>query len=320
MNDPHDDRVFGLLYVSEKRTSHANLKAHHDPVDTYLSCAVTCSAFYRAQAKRLVVLTNARERLLDRCKRLNIENRVDLQPHKFRLQVPHGIPFYEAHFKLDLLDAFGSGEYGPCITLVDLDTVALRPIRAASGLGLVNLGAEALGAAPEDILRRDISRLSKVGVSEVFWFGGEFLSGSADLFRLLSANIKKIWPQYLGDLKTFHHIGDEMLINAAVPKLLAEGVKIDDFAGSGDVTRWWSSRTVAPQVPFCQIAGSAVLHLPGDKPFLAAWRTVKSPQPEAFLREYKKYVQTRIALRRMASTFDKILSRKRRNWFVPSLV
>lgn len=317
MSDPCLSVAYALMYVRDRGKSvHANLPTRHEALDVYLRCAAACSASFQAQQAKLVVVTNAVNRLCDRAARLGIGEGLDLREHVFSLQVPQDLRFYEAHYKLDLFDAFGRGDFGVHPTLVDLDTVLLRPLRLPKGLGLYDIHEQVVSAYGEAKVRDDLERLSGAPIGDIHWYGGEFISGSSHVFRELSASIKRVWPKYLDVNKSLHHIGDEMLLNAALPMLVRSGLRIDDFGNSGDIARWWSARTLSKQRALMQVKSAALLHLPADKPFLAGWAEGSDPW-QNFFSHYRAYARRRITMRHAANLLD--LVRGRQRLFVPSI-
>jgi len=286
-------------------------------VDIYLRCAATCRTSFRAQGADLVVVTNAASKLRERCERLGLIEQIQLREHRFHLEVPEDLKFFEAHYKLDLFDAFGRGEFGANPTLVDLDTVLLRPLRAPAGLGLYDITSHVVPAYSEGRIRKDLQNLAAVTVETVRWFGGEFISAAADTYRRLSTNVRRLWPRYLDIAKSLHHVGDEMVVNAALQPLMQDGFEPDDFGTSGDVSRWWSARTLSKLDALGQVKGTALLHLPADKKFLAHRRLSEDHFTDRFFTCYVPYARRRIAVRKAASVVDRIRGKSR--LFVPML-
>ena len=128
-----EPRYFGLLHVDRANNYDVNLRksggtaAAKDPIDIYLRCAANCASSARAAGLNFAVITNQADFLSDRARLLGFEPPA-LVEHRFERVLPTGIPFYSAHFKLEVLAAFGSGKWGPISALVDLDTVFLKPL------------------------------------------------------------------------------------------------------------------------------------------------------------------------------------------------
>lgn len=225
---------------------------------------------------------------------------------EFSLQVPQGIPFYSAHFKLDLFRAFGSGEFGRDVGLVDLDTVLLRGLPKCGALGVYDISDQVLPIYEQSRIAADVRKISGKSIPEARWYGGEFVVGSAGMFRTISSYIEAFWGNYIQNVGTLAHIGDEMIMSAALNCARLDGVSLVDYGRDGSVARWWTSRTRHRQPPFDAVKGSALLHLPADKIFLA--RQAQNPfDSEIFLKKFRPYVRRKCLSRRILHLSEALL-------------
>ena len=115
------------FFIAGYQESHANLKAKAgDPLDVYLLCAALCAASLASSGGTFSLVTNNASRLRAKCAALGIA-KLEIIEFQFVWEVPEGIPFYSAHFKLELIEALGTGRFGESAALVDVDTVLWRP-------------------------------------------------------------------------------------------------------------------------------------------------------------------------------------------------
>jgi hypothetical protein len=148
------------------------------------------------------------------------------------------------------------------------------------------------------------------------WLGGEFLFGTANSFRRLSAVIAEIWPTYLENVQSPHHVGDAMLISTAATRAELASLAVLDGGKLGVIARWCSSRTRHRQPAFADIKSCSILRFPSDKEFLAAWPT-RPFHPSAFMSAFEKAVGKKLLARRIANTVQTLLLREPK--YVPTL-
>src|SRR5262245_19076090 len=94
-------KYYGLLYIDEACNRNTNLGDGGDPVDVYLRCASLCAKAFRSAGGSFCLVTNDAGEIQRRQERLQLGD-LPIVNFEFLLQVPQGIPFYLAHFKLDL--------------------------------------------------------------------------------------------------------------------------------------------------------------------------------------------------------------------------
>lgn len=298
-------KYYGLLYIDEARNRNTNLGAGGDPVDIYLSCACLCAKTFRTAGASFCLVTNDARAIRGRLEQLELSG-LPVISYDFLLGVPQGIPFYSAHFKLDLFRGFGSGEFGSNVGLVDLDTVLLGTLPQCSSLGVYDISEQVLPIHEQSRIVADIGRISGKSIPEARWYGGEFVTGSASMFRAISSYVEMFWENYIQSIGSLVHIGDEMIMSAALNCMRLDGISLVDFGKDGSVVRWWSSRTRHQQPPFDAIKGAALLHLPGDKPFLAK-QVHNSFDREAFLNKLRPYVRRRCLARKVLHLAEGLL-------------
>jgi hypothetical protein len=222
--------------------------------------------------------------------------------YQFDRDVPKDLKFYSAHFKLDLIRAFGSGAFGDQVGLVDIDTVLIRPfpewVYRAEGLLAYDIGAQVFPEYGRDRILRDLQFVAGRSLNSPIWYGGEFLLGKASAFRRLAQYIELCWPTYRDNVKELHHLGDEMIISAALAMARENGELIQNAGSTGLVSRWWSARTGFVQKSWRAASDVCVVHLPADKVFLAAQSNLRFA-PESFLKSYEIHAGRKIFIRKL---------------------
>src|SRR5262249_41181652 len=132
------------------------------------------------------------------------------------------IQFRSAHFKLELYGCLGSGQFGDHVGVIDTDCVMTKPIDfPLLSPGLImnyDITDHIVSEYGRDRMRLALERVSGTRLSKYSWFGGEFLYGHAESFRILTDAVMQLWPRYLQHIGGLLHVGDEMVLAASVPK------------------------------------------------------------------------------------------------------
>jgi hypothetical protein len=311
----HSDlSVYGLLYVDPRDNRHVNISSRRNSIDVYLRCAANCSRSLRRQGTAFKVITNNKKLLTEHLARLEISD-LEIAEHQFTLAVPPGIPFYSAHFKLELYDAFATGAFGEYVALIDIDTLSLRRLPAAEDLAVYDISDQVFPRYGRDVVIRDLEIVAGQPLTSGRWYGGEFLMGYSSQFGRLASFIDFCWPRYLKNIATVHHLGDEMVLSAAL-NLYSQKGRLDDYGAAGNVARWWSSRTYNKQAPFSDVRDTALLHLPADKLFLAR-SNPGQVAAQALLDAYRKYASRKLLIRSIIPSPDLFGSHRKK--FMPRL-
>lgn len=308
-------KYYGLLYVDEVRNRNTNLAWRGDPVDIYLSCACLCAKTFRSAGESFCLVTNSAREVQRRLDDLELSD-LPVVTYPFSLPVPEGLPFYSAHFKLDLFRAFGLGDFGDHVGFVDLDTVLLKRLPTCSALGVYDISDQVLPVHDRARIIADIKKISGRLISDARWYGGEFVTGSAGMFRIISSHVETFWETYIQNVSSLGHVGDEMVLSAAINFARHDGVPITDYGMNCLVARWWSARTRHEQPPFDAVKKAALLHLPADKTFLA--RQAQYPfDRDSFLTKFRPYVRRKCLSRRILHFSQALLPRPKQ--FLPRL-
>lgn len=311
---------YTLLYIDEKHKSHVNMGASvENPIDVYIKCGINLSNSFRAvQGQGVSIITNNQEFLKQKI--FEFGGDVNVIQVDFDRGVPENINFFAAHFKLDVIQAFGRGEFGEWVGLIDIDTVLIRPFpldfkeRSRNELFVYEITGSVTSEYGENVIVSDLKEIGADNIQKPVWYGGEFIAGNAEAFRILGGEVDAIWPHYVKAHHKLHHSGDEIVVTAALHNLQSRGALLvagDVHAGTPFVSRWWTARTGSVQPRFSKAAAAALLHLPSDKPFLA--KIAKEPfTAHSFLETYKRYAAQKLLFRRLANPFLCLIKRKRR--------
>lgn len=268
-------RLYGLLHLAESETTAANvtLRGFDDQVRVYALNALGLSRSLRAQGVDFTLLTNDSARVMSGLGEGAGEMVVEEIP--FRVEIPSGITFYSAHFKLDVyshLARLPHGYVGYC----DLDVVCLRAVPPAL-VELMRAGTPAcyditdqvVPAHGADRVSADLALLTG-GRTSGRWTGGEFIAGPPSFFARLVRTAEEVWPVYREVYPSLHHVSDEALVSPAIEIMRTEGVDIADAGALDIVGRYWNLPVRHPQPPLSTFANDFLLHLPADKRYLAS--------------------------------------------------
>lgn len=124
----------------------------------------------------------------------------------------------------------------------------------------------------------------------------------------LARDVRRLWPVYVANHATLHHVGDEIVVTAALAAVPADDRTIADAGCTGGIVRWWSARTLSAQPALADVLGRSLFHPPADKAFLAA----QASQPfdsGVFLDRYRHHVRRKLLVRRAVAPLRRMLRR-----------
>lgn len=263
-----------------------------EQIRLYLDCAKQLHRSLAAEGLDLVVLTNDKAAL----QAVNTDNyAIAIQELRFQLEVPSGIKFYSAHFKLEVFSYLASLP-NAYVGLLDSDMLCVNKLPEAFKTAvqkqiplyydITDQMTPAFGAAN---IKRDKEILSgepSVGL----WAGGEFIAGPPRFFARLFAEVEKIKERYYQQATTLVHQGDEMLTAVAIENMKTAGdFALLDAGSLSVVARYWSYVPLHVQKPVEGYADHFLLHLPSDKKFIARLQPDEL-KGAAFFRKYKRHI------------------------------
>jgi hypothetical protein len=303
---------YGLLFVDDSQKRHENIRGTGDAFDIYLRCGVLCARSIAYHGYRFVLVTNDRRRVESRIQRLGL-GELDILEQEFLLRVPENLQFRTAHFKLELFRLFASGSFGEHVGIVDLDCVMTARINfpplPPGTILAYDITEQIAEEYAQGKVRSDLERVSGRQLSEYRWFGGEFLFGHAESFYKLWSAVSRIWPRYLELTSELHHVGDEMLIAAAV---VDTELEVLDAGALEFIGRWWSARTNFKQMSFDAVARRCILHLPADKRVLAK-SACSEFCPSNFMERYRRAARGKLFRRRVFNASAILVGRRRKH-------
>jgi hypothetical protein len=284
--------LYGLLHLDEKPHIAMNLRTRDfdEQISIFIGNATNLSDTLRSQGLSFTLLTNRKDVVDEHVQPGQFNLQVEEIP--FITEVPGGIPFYSAHFKLDAfryLSTLSSGYVGLC----DLDMVCLNGFPAClhnivkAKLPLFyDISDQVIPAYGHEVIIKDLKLIHGIE-GEGRWYGGEYISGSPEFFGSLVKEIESVYPNYIAHISTLHHVGNETFTTAGLELLRRKGMYYMGDAGTlGIVGRYWSIKTLHPQKSFEYFQHCFLLHLPADKKFLAEIATRGGITRDEFLRMY----------------------------------
>lgn len=298
-------KVYGMFYAPENNEAHVNLHAK-DPITVYVQNAVTMALSAVAAGMDFTLVTNDPDRLARIAKDIPGHEALVLQHYDFKLEVPRGINFQSAHYKLELLQAFGTGAFGEYCAMVDIDAVLLRPLilPEPDQIYFYDISPQHFGLSVPAKAQADLDLVSGEKILNPRWFGGEFKAGPARLFKALGEEIAEMWPRYQDVARQMYHTGEEMVLSAAVNRMIQKGLPVRDAGEEKMVARWWSLRTKNRIGTWQDAADCALFHLPACKEFLA--REYQPFETTRFLGEHRNWARKRLPRELVKVVSDRI--------------
>lgn len=315
-------KLYSMLYVHDNNKKNINLKKDSEKsLDVYINCGRLIAKSLKDSCVSYAIITNEVDLISARVEALG--GGVEVLNGDFYRKVPADVNFYSAHYKLDVIKSFGEGNFGENIGLIDLDMVVLNSDKleeslcnVESGLLVYDITEQVEPSVGRLTIIESLEKLGCIIDNKLNWYGGEFIYGNKELFSRLSKKIEKYWEKYKNCYRELHHVGDEMVVTAALIDLKQEKVKLIDIGKSSEIAtkpliaRWWSSRTLGRQTTLSEATSASILHLPSDKQFLSNMSN-QDFDVGKFNRKYKNYMIVKIIPRHINNVIDKILKKKK---------
>jgi hypothetical protein len=277
--------TFGtLLWIDEK--NHRAVNNKNSSVHSYFRQADLLAKTLRLEfGNELVIFTNDEQKIRSWFADNGREPSTVIQISS-SISVPHGIPFYEAHHKLDALvaalDLVKTDD--DRFFLLDCDIVALRRFDDGqlymiqhADLIVYDISDQVFSTYGAKRVTADIEIVAGETFADPRWFGGEFIGGSRKGLRQLIEKANSVLPHYLANIPSLHHVGDEMFFTASLNILLNENAKnkIVNQTPYLLVSRHWSRHTDRSLRHHLR---HSLIHAPGSKPALEFLSLFKSPR------------------------------------------
>lgn len=288
-------KFFTLIHIcKDEQSIHNNsfVKSFDEQINRYFSCAKQLHRSLKAAGIELIVITNDKTFL----QQLNNDKyEIEILQLQFTLEVPSGVKFYSAHFKIEVYNYLSScnEEY---IGLIDCDMVCVNDIPRGFQNCIdfkvplyYDITDQVTPAYGEDRIISDKEKLSKTK-SIGLWAGGEFIAGPPHFFKKLYIEIESIKEIYFKSFNSFQHQGDEMLTSVAIEKMmLTSDVRIMDAGVLSIIARYWSPKTLHVQKSIEAYSNHFLLHLPSDKKFITSLKK-NELKGKFFFKNYKQHL------------------------------
>jgi hypothetical protein len=288
-------KFYTLLHLqqNEKSLHNGSASSFREQIELYIACIKTLDKSLKRAGSSLSVITNH----ADYVSEIFDGYQIDIITIPFSLNVPSGISFYSAHFKIDVYKYFSSLDSN-YVALVDNDIFCLNA-EPPHLKGLIELGIpmyydvtdQIVPSESREVLLRDKQKVSGDNVIGI-WAGGEFMAGPPSFFRLLHDEINAISESYFKHQSTLFHKSDETLTSIAIERLLIRGLNIIDAGGLDIIGRYWSPKPNHVQRSFDAYHDHFLVHLPSDKKFLKAIGD-REFDKKSFIGKYKRYLAHR---------------------------
>lgn len=303
-------KLFTLIHINKNEQSLNNnaffIKDIEEQINLYFSCAKQLHLSLKAVGIELSIITNDKVFL----EKLNKDNyEVSIIQLDFSKNVPSGLKFYSAHFKLEVY-AYLAALTDDYVGLVDNDMICVNEIpgclkniisyKVPMYYDITDQVSPAFGQKRIISDKEKLSKTKSVGL----WAGGEFISGPPDFFDKLCAELSKIELEYFKIADSLHHQGDEMLTSVAIENMkLNDGFKIFDAGSLSIVTRYWGHPGILHvQKPVKAYYQHFLLHLPSDKRFITKLKQ-NELKGAAFFAKYNRHL---VIARMLENTFKSI--------------
>ena len=182
-----------------------------------------------------------------------------------KLNVPKGIAFYSAHFKIDAFRYLASLPDNEYSILLDSDIICMKDFNkefyaiVEEGLPMVYY-LNGYGG----IKKLCDVRLIDSSITWMPWAGGEFIGGKSAFYNALYREVMFFVEQYWEHVHDgLFHVGDEMLTSIALQRLRKKGIVPIDAKLFNVIHRYWSVYE-SDRITNYSVS---LLHLPGDKTF-----------------------------------------------------
>lgn len=291
--------LYGLLHLAEGQSSAQNIKvgSFSRQRSLYVRNAVALSRSLQEKNIVFTLLTNDKTQISRELADQGLSESLRCEEIPFTTDVPAGIRFYSAHFKLDVFRHFAAQPAHAYVGLVDLDMIAMNPLPqclvklAEMGVPVYyDISDQVIPAYGHERIRADMSRLSP-HVYEGRWSGGELIFGRPDFFASLTREADAIFSTYRDLYTDLHHQGDEIITSTALEVLrFRDGVVMAEGGKLGIVGRYWSRPVKHPQPSFDYFSNAFLLHLPADKQWLADTALPIAGNGDKLQSEYRRHL------------------------------
>jgi len=287
MADILDCTFYTMLYIKNKDTISNMAENGSVTVLGYINCCKVLHDSLKKIGYKLIILTNEPGIISEK------EPSLAVCMVNFELNIPEGIRFYSAHYKIEVF-RFLSLHGDNYSILLDNDVVCINNMpENMEEIIKINMPIyyDTTDQCYPAYGRRTLIE-DKTAVMEEEsignWAGGEFIGGNRQFFDVIYKSCMNYWDAYIKNTSRLHHIGDEMLTSCAIEKYILEGNRIFNIGSIGCIGRYWSVKTLHIGKPFEALLDNFLLHLPADKEYLAKYNYGGN-----FIKDYQKYIKNK---------------------------
>ncbi|ROT17769.1 hypothetical protein EEL51_11455 [Muribaculaceae bacterium Isolate-110 (HZI)] len=289
----HNIHFYTLLYIdpNETRQLRGKNRSGDERIKIFLRNAAMLNKSlieFGRIANPLTILTNEHDLIARLSDEIGYQD-YDILEIPFSLNVPKGIKFYSAHYKIDAYKYLSTLDSERYSVLVDNDIVLLNDFPqeffniAEAGIPI----CYRLQGYDIDRIMKDTRKISP-DTSVVEWCGGEFMSGKTKFWKELYERCVNIAPSYFSSLdKDLFHVGDEMLTSLAIAEMTDNGMRLLDAGTMNIIRRFWGANE---DVSIKKLKAS-LIHLPADKVWIASKPLNSQFTPPEFIKSYSRYMR-----------------------------
>lgn len=298
--------LYALVYITSPDEGSPNLRQQKHAVRVYSRCAALLQKSAERNGHSVTIVTNDaavinRETAAAGCGLLKV------MEHKFEELPRWKRQFRGAYRKLEVLRLLSEGQCGEYVGLLDVDMVFLGAPDFARHLAPDNLLIYDITSQmePESGGRcyGDLALMAPSLEIKPRWYGGELIVAHHRTLASVLADLDDLKARFVANVDRLYHSGDETVTTAAINLAAQQGLKVTDAGSMGLISRWWIYRRPFRQPALAALGTTALVHLPGDKEFLAG-RRGRYAGRRPFLRAYWGYAFFRILGRKMVSLVE----------------
>ena len=289
-------KFYTLLYLEKEERRILNRKEYSQQsrIDLFVRNACLLDKTLRLNGISLGggVLTNDTSLVNESLQRADYKLPVKEIP--FSLDVPKGIPFYSAHFKIDAFKFFATLPQNEYSILLDNDVIGMQSLPNEHSESITSMCPWVYH--PPGNAHFPAAKRIDPSLERLDWAGGEFIGGNAEFFKKLHAEIMLVWEAYLRELpKGLSHIGDEMLTSIALQRLRDRELNVAEAGKKKIVYRYWGNEEL--QAP--AQTDAMLVHLPYDKVFCANLNLSELRHISDFSKAFRKRIFRNFVVRQI---------------------
>ena len=256
------------MYVDleERRYLSGKTYGEEERLDLYVKgcCVLDKSLKINSFFAGVNIVTNNKILIINSLQRIGYTD-INVVEIPFSLNVPKGIPFYSAHFKIDVFKYFASRPSDEYSILLDSDVICLHDFNGEFYSIIDNHVPMVyyLNTYGGEKKLKDVCKID-TDIKWMPWVGGEFIGGDAIFFSSLYREIMLFKEEYWNVVSNgLFHVGDEMLTSIAIARLRKKNICPVDAKWFGVIHRYWSEIETKRLFDY----DCPLMHIPGDKIF-----------------------------------------------------